>query len=86
MFIKLSDNHAIKTDRLNYVFCNKTKITDKYPDGWKGKWYYPTLRACYNDLLEELTKIGERETLKENLEETVALLKKLRIEATAVQK
>lgn len=81
MIILIGKKNAIKTDKLNYMFCDKSPITPKCKDGWKGRWYYSTLRECYVDLLEELTKDGDKETIKENLEETVKLLAELKKEA-----
>lgn len=81
MFFKISEKYAIKTDSLNYIFCTKIKPNKLCPDGWRGKWYYSTLKSCYNDLLEELTMTGDKETVRENLEEVVKLLDKLKFKA-----
>lgn len=78
MEIKISDNKKIIAGKDQYIYCVKKKPTRKNPDGWKPKWYYPTLAQCYNDLLEVFTRTGDRETLKENVEEAVKSLKPLR--------
>ena len=79
MEIKLSDTQKIKTDKFQYIYCIKKKPSKNCPDGFYPKWYYPTLSQCYNDLLEEFTREGDKKTLKENVEEAVKLLESLRV-------
>jgi len=85
MEITISKNKRIKTDKYNYIYCEKIKPCKVFPDGWKPKWYYPTLEICYNDLLETFTRTGDKETLKENIEEAVKLLKVLKMPRSKTQ-
>lgn len=68
MEIKISDNKKIITDSNQYIFCLKAGKS------WRQKWFYPDLKTCYNSLLEELTMKGDKETLKENVEQALKLL------------
>lgn len=73
MEIKISKDKKIITDRQQYVFCVRA---GKY---WRQKWFYPDLKSCYNSLLEELTREGDKETLKENVEQAVILLESAKL-------
>ena len=70
--ILISSNKKITSDDYGYVYSKKIN------NNWHQKWYYSSLRACYDDLLEEFTKDGEKETLKKNVEEAVRMLKEIK--------
>ena len=82
MEIKISNTKKIISDNFSYIYCEKMKTQKGKNKGkivWNHKWYYNTMYQCYNDLLEELTRIGDKKTLKENLEETVEMLEELKL-------
>ena len=80
--IIITPTEKIYSDNLNYVFAVKRKkpmmcFGKSYH--WKDKWYYPSLKACYNDLLDYYAMTKHKATIKENLEEAVKLLAELKI-------
>jgi len=76
MEIKISKDKKIITDSRQYIYCVKKIIKGK--EVWKQRWFYSTLKVCYNSLLEELTREGEKKTLKENVEEALKLLESVK--------
>lgn len=72
MDIQISPTKKITKDRLNYIYC------EKRGGRWQAIWFYPTLACCYQDLLEELTKQGDKDSLKENVGEAVNMLEGLK--------
>lgn len=80
--IIISSTKKIGSNSQNYIYLVKIK-TKSGEEEWKKKWFYSSLRACYNDLLEHFTRDKDKATLKENLEETVKMLKVLEIRVKA---
>lgn len=81
--IIISSTEKIGANSKNYIYFRKTIVNNKAE--WKGKWFYSSLASCYNDLLEHFTRNGNEKTLKENMEEAVNLLKKLKLEILSGQ-
>lgn len=72
MKIIISKTKQIKSDDFNWIY------QEKKNEIWSNKWFYPDIQSCYLDLLDYLTRISEKKTLKEAFDDSIEQLKDIR--------
>jgi len=77
--IIISKTKKITADKLQYVYCVK------YKNSWAQVWFYNTLKGAYEDLVEVFTRQGDKDTLRDNVEEAIKLLEGVKKEIKQIK-
>lgn len=78
MEIIITKNKKVYSSGDSWVYSERRWNAKKRTYHWKDRWYYPSLEACYWDLLDSLIAEGDRQALRERFRYVVEQLEVLR--------